>query len=105
MIYSEHEGNEAFEKLGTLGRSSNLLIYITTVFHMKSVTAGVVITVFNSSSSLAPLAGAFVSDSVYGRYATLGFACFSSLLEPRQNFRCFLTKTRKRNWSLFNFEL
>ncbi|XP_042423362.1 protein NRT1/ PTR FAMILY 2.11-like [Zingiber officinale] len=73
-------GNGAFENLGTSGTSSNLLVYLTTVFHMKSVTAAVAITAFNGSTNLAPLAGAFISDSVCGRYATLGFACLSTLL-------------------------
>ncbi|MCE3052122.1 hypothetical protein HAX54_051622 [Datura stramonium] len=30
---------ETFEKLGTIGTSSNLLVYLTTVFNMKSITA------------------------------------------------------------------
>ncbi|PKI78024.1 hypothetical protein CRG98_001644 [Punica granatum] len=32
-------GNETFEKLGTIGTASNLLVYLTSVFNMKSITA------------------------------------------------------------------
>ncbi|RZR90383.1 hypothetical protein BHM03_00018274 [Ensete ventricosum] len=67
-------GNETFEKLGTLGTSANLLVYLTTVFHMKSVAAATLVTVFNGTTSLTPLLGAFLADTYLGRYATLGAA-------------------------------
>ncbi|WOK99374.1 protein NRT1/ PTR FAMILY 2.11-like [Canna indica] len=73
-------GNETFEKLGTLGASSNMLVYLTTVFHLKSVTAAVVVTVFNGTTNLTPLLGAFISDTYSGRFATLGVASVSSLV-------------------------
>ncbi|XP_020275842.1 protein NRT1/ PTR FAMILY 2.11-like [Asparagus officinalis] len=73
-------GNETFEKLGTLGTSSNLLVYLTTVFHMQSVTATTLLQVFNGTTNLAPVFGAFLSDTFFGRYWTLGVASVSSLL-------------------------
>ncbi|KAF2315998.1 hypothetical protein GH714_040793 [Hevea brasiliensis] len=42
-------GNETFEKLGAIGTLSNLLIYLTTVFNMKSITAATIVNV-----SMAP---------------------------------------------------
>jgi peptide/histidine transporter 3/4 len=72
-------GNEAFEKLGTIGTSSNLLVYFTSVFHMKSITATNLVNIFNGTSNFATLPGAFLSDTYFGRYKTLGFtsvACF-----------------------------
>nr|XP_011465714.1 PREDICTED: protein NRT1/ PTR FAMILY 2.8-like [Fragaria vesca subsp. vesca] len=42
-------GNETFEKLGTLGTSSNLLVYLTTVFNMKSITATNLVNIFNGT--------------------------------------------------------
>ncbi|XP_057952126.1 protein NRT1/ PTR FAMILY 2.9-like [Malania oleifera] len=73
-------GNETFEKLGTIGTSSNLLIYLTTIFNMKSVTATTLVNTFNGTCTLSPLLGAFLCDTYYGRYKTVGFASVSSFL-------------------------
>ncbi|KAL0384971.1 UNVERIFIED_CONTAM: protein NRT1/ PTR FAMILY 2.11 [Sesamum radiatum] len=73
-------GNETFEKLGTIGTSSNLLVYLTTVFNMKSITATNVINVFNGTCNFGTLLGAFLSDTYLGRYKTLGIASISSFL-------------------------
>ncbi|KAJ4973388.1 hypothetical protein NE237_006562 [Protea cynaroides] len=71
-------GNETFEKLGTLGTSSNLTVYLTTVFNLNKVSTATLVNVFNGSTNLAALVGAFLSDAYFGRYKTLGFACISS---------------------------
>ncbi|KAL7605666.1 hypothetical protein Lser_V15G18331 [Lactuca serriola] len=71
-------GNEAFEKLGTLGMMSNLLVYLTTVFNMPSITATTLLNVFDGSINFATLLGAFLCDSYFGRHLTLGFACIAS---------------------------
>ncbi|XP_057791964.1 protein NRT1/ PTR FAMILY 2.11 [Salvia miltiorrhiza] len=73
-------GNETFEKLGTIGTSSNLLVYLTTVFNMKSITATNVINIFNGTCNFGTLLGAFISDTYLGRYKTLGIASISSFL-------------------------
>lgn len=73
-------GNETFEKLGTTGTSSNLLIYFTTVFNMKSITATTLINIFNGTTNFATLLGAFLCDTYFGRYKTLGFASVASFL-------------------------
>jgi dipeptide/tripeptide permease len=73
-------GNETFEKLGTVGSSTNLAVYLTTVFNMKSVKATTLLNVFNGTSNLAPLIGAYLSDTYFGRYWTLGFASVFSFL-------------------------
>ncbi|XP_022735904.1 protein NRT1/ PTR FAMILY 2.10-like [Durio zibethinus] len=73
-------GNETFEKLGTTGTSNNLLVYLTTVFNMKSITATNLVNVFNGTCNFATLIGAFFSDTYFGRYKTLGFASISSFL-------------------------
>uniref|UniRef100_A0A5B7C3L0 Putative nitrate transporter n=1 Tax=Davidia involucrata TaxID=16924 RepID=A0A5B7C3L0_DAVIN len=73
-------GNETFEKLGAIGTLSNLLVYLTTVFNMKSITATTFINVFNGTTNFATLLGAFLSDAYFGRYKTLGFGSFASFL-------------------------
>ncbi|RVW23928.1 Protein NRT1/ PTR family 2.11 [Vitis vinifera] len=72
-------GNETFEKLGTIGTSSNLMVYLTSVFNIKSVTAATLINIFNGTTNMAPLLGAFLSDSYFGRFKTLALASICSL--------------------------
>lgn len=73
-------GNETFEKLGTIGTSNNLLVYLTTVFNMKSITATNLVNVFTGTCNFGTLAGAFLSDTYFGRYKVLGTASVSSFL-------------------------
>lgn len=79
-MYGNIAGNETFEKIGTIGTLSNLMVYLTTVFNMKSVTAATLINFFSGATNTAPLIGAFLSDSYCGRYKTLVFATISSIL-------------------------
>uniref|UniRef100_A0A0E0NZR6 Uncharacterized protein n=1 Tax=Oryza rufipogon TaxID=4529 RepID=A0A0E0NZR6_ORYRU len=74
-------GNETFEKLGTLGTSANLLVYLTQVFHMRSVDAATLLNGLNGTTSLAPIIGAFLSDAYLGRYLALAIASVASLIE------------------------
>ncbi|XP_038878529.1 protein NRT1/ PTR FAMILY 2.10-like [Benincasa hispida] len=73
-------GNETFEKLGTTGTSSNLLVYLTDVFHMKNITATTLMNIFHGSTNFSTLFGAFLCDTYFGRYKTLGYASIASLL-------------------------
>ena len=76
----KNAGNETFENLGTIGTLSNLMVYLTTVFNMKSVIAATIVNIFNGNSNMTPLLGAFLSYSYFGHYKTLAFAAMSSLL-------------------------
>ncbi|CAB4311322.1 unnamed protein product [Prunus armeniaca] len=73
-------GNETFEKLGAIGTLSNLLVYLISVFNMKKITAATMLIIFNGTTNFATLLGAFVSDTYFGRYKTLGFSSFASFL-------------------------
>ncbi|XP_058228330.1 protein NRT1/ PTR FAMILY 2.11-like [Rhododendron vialii] len=73
-------GNETFEKLGAIGTLANLLVYLTTVFNMKSITATTIVNVFNGTTNFATLLGAYLCDTYFGRYKTLGFASVASFL-------------------------
>ncbi|XP_075664177.1 protein NRT1/ PTR FAMILY 2.11-like [Castanea sativa] len=73
-------GNETFEKLGTIGTSTNLLVYLTTVFNMTSITATLLINIFSGTTNFATLLGAYLCDTYFGRYNTLGFASVASFL-------------------------
>jgi dipeptide/tripeptide permease len=73
-------GNETFEKLGALGTLANLLIYLTSVFNMKSITAANIVNIFNGTTNFATLLGAFLCDTYFGRYKTVGFAIIASFM-------------------------
>uniref|UniRef100_A0A453QKN2 Uncharacterized protein n=1 Tax=Aegilops tauschii subsp. strangulata TaxID=200361 RepID=A0A453QKN2_AEGTS len=75
-----HRGNETFEKLGTIGTLSNMLVYLTTVYHMQSVSAATLLNVFSGTSNLATVLGAFVSDTYLGRYTTIAISIVASFL-------------------------
>jgi dipeptide/tripeptide permease len=59
---------------------------------MKKVTAATLINIFNGTTNMAPLLGAFLSDSYFGRYKTLAFASMSSLLVIWMIFLSFLDR-------------
>lgn len=76
-------GNETFEKLGAIGTLANLLVYLTTVFNMKSITAATLVNVFNGTTNFATLIGAYLSDTYFGRYKTCKLNIFPSLIPIR----------------------
>ncbi|KDP31196.1 hypothetical protein JCGZ_11572 [Jatropha curcas] len=47
---------------------------------MKSITAATIINVFNGTANFGTLVGAYLSDTYFGRYKTLGFATIASFL-------------------------
>ena len=57
-----------------------MLVYLTTVYHMQSVSAATLLNVFSGTSNMATVAGAFVSDTYLGRYTTLAAATISSFI-------------------------
>ncbi|OMP06532.1 Proton-dependent oligopeptide transporter family [Corchorus capsularis] len=73
-------GNETFEKLGAIGALSNLVVYLTTVFNLKNITAATMINVFDGTTNFGTLVGAFLCDTYFGRYKTLGFATIASFM-------------------------
>ncbi|WVZ62248.1 hypothetical protein U9M48_012014 [Paspalum notatum var. saurae] len=73
-------GNETFEKLGSIGTAANLMVYLTSVFHMTNVRAAVALNAFNGTTNLATVFGAFASDLYLGRYATVCLGCVATLI-------------------------
>ncbi|KAI9086496.1 hypothetical protein K1719_031580 [Acacia pycnantha] len=73
-------GNETFERLGAIGTLANLLVYLNTVFNLKSITATNMINIFNGCTNFSTLIGAFLCDTYFGRFKTLGFCTIASFL-------------------------
>lgn len=76
-------GNETFEKLGSIGTAANLMVYLTSVFHMTNVRAAVALNAFSGTTNLATVFGAFASDLYLGRYATVCIGCVATLIVSR----------------------
>lgn len=55
---------------------------------MKSITATNLVNVFNGTINFATLLGAFLCDTYFGRYKTLGFASVSSFLVFHLHMYC-----------------
>lgn len=73
-------GNETFERLATIGLLANFNVFLMTQFHMDQVYASNVINIWSGFSNFSPLLGAFVSDAYVGRFRTIAFSSFASLL-------------------------
>ncbi|OAY66299.1 Protein NRT1/ PTR FAMILY 2.13 [Ananas comosus] len=73
-------GNETFERLASYGLTANFTVYLVKRFHMQQLVAVNVANVFNGTANFAPLLGAFLSDAYWGRFRTLAYASFASLL-------------------------
>ncbi|XP_054810126.1 protein NRT1/ PTR FAMILY 2.13 isoform X2 [Prosopis cineraria] len=73
-------GNETFERLAVFGLLANFMVYLTRELHMEQVFASNVINIWFGITNFAPLLGAFISDAYVGRFKTIAFASFASLL-------------------------
>jgi dipeptide/tripeptide permease len=59
---------------------SNMTVYLNTKYNMSGIFVVNVVTIWNGSSNIASLAGAFLSDAYLGRFHTLLFGSIASLL-------------------------
>ncbi|TKY69738.1 NRT1/ PTR FAMILY 2.13 [Spatholobus suberectus] len=73
-------GNETFERLAAFGLFANLMVYLTREFHLDQVYASNILNIWSGITNFFPLVGAFISDAYVGRFRTIAFASFSSLL-------------------------
>ncbi|RVW31294.1 Protein NRT1/ PTR family 2.13 [Vitis vinifera] len=73
-------GNETFERLATFGLLANFMVYLLNEFHLDQVYATNVLNIWSGTTNFAPLVGAFISDACVGRFRTIAFASFASLL-------------------------
>lgn len=64
-------GNEFCERLAFYGLSTNLVIYLTRVMGEESGFAAIQVNLFEGTCYLTPLLGAWLADSLWGRYKTI----------------------------------
>ncbi|CAI0441350.1 unnamed protein product [Linum tenue] len=63
--------NEAFQTLVSTGLNANMVIYLTTEFHMAAAAASSVISLWSSASSTMAIFGASLGDSSLGRFRVI----------------------------------
>ncbi|KAF5746672.1 putative nitrate transporter [Tripterygium wilfordii] len=73
-------GNETLERFASYGMLANFMVYLLTVFHMNQAPAATLINIWTGITNFAPLFGAFISDALIGKFKTIAFASFASLL-------------------------
>ncbi|XP_042501746.1 protein NRT1/ PTR FAMILY 8.3-like [Macadamia integrifolia] len=70
-------GTECCERLAYYGIATNLVTYLTNKLHEGNVSAARNVTTWSGTCYLAPLIGAVIADSYWGRYWTI--AVFSTI--------------------------
>ncbi|KAA3461021.1 Proton-dependent oligopeptide transporter family [Gossypium australe] len=73
-------GNETFERLASFGLMANFMVYLQSEYHMNQVKAATLLNTWSAASNFAPVIGAYVSDAFIGKFWTIAFGSFSSLL-------------------------
>ncbi|WCJ35987.1 Major facilitator superfamily protein [Euphorbia peplus] len=73
-------GNESFEKLASMGLIANMTVYLQTHYNLGGVANVNVTSIWSGSSNITSLLGAWLADTYLGRFRTLLFGSFSSLL-------------------------
>ncbi|XP_010552600.1 PREDICTED: putative protein NRT1/ PTR FAMILY 2.14 [Tarenaya hassleriana] len=73
-------GNETLETLATFGLVSNFMVYLGREYHMDQVQAATLINTWTACTNLSPVVGAFISDSLVGKFPTIVFGCLAELL-------------------------
>ncbi len=63
--------NEFGERLAFYGLVTNLIIYLSSVMGQTPASAAVSVNIFQGTCYLTPLLGAYLADTVYGRYKTI----------------------------------
>ncbi|PSC75608.1 NRT1 PTR FAMILY -like [Micractinium conductrix] len=64
-------GNEFCERLAFYGLSTNMIIYLTKVMGEDNGFAAIQLNLFEGTCYLTPLLGAWLADSMWGRYKTI----------------------------------
>ncbi|XVF63467.1 hypothetical protein PTKIN_Ptkin09bG0089000 [Pterospermum kingtungense] len=72
--------NETFEKVAGIGLQANMILYLTTQYHMSNATGANVLFIWSAASNFMPILGAFLSDSFLGRFRVIALGTVFSLL-------------------------
>ncbi|CAN0875956.1 Protein NRT1/ PTR FAMILY 2.13 [Linum grandiflorum] len=72
--------NETFDKLGSVGAIAILTPFMQSAFNYGNNDTATIIFIFGGLSNMAPLVGAILSDTYFGRFKTVVFSSCCSLV-------------------------
>lgn len=89
--------------------AANLTVYLVTRFNIGQLQATNITNIFYGTLNFSPLLGAFISDAYLGRFRTLAYGSFASLLVCPCTTSVPLSvsfhrgKSWNNNWTTTNF--
>ncbi|KAL7616400.1 protein NRT1/ PTR FAMILY 1.2-like [Lactuca sativa] len=72
--------NESFEKVASFGLLPNMIIYLMSDYHTSAALGTIILLIWSAATNLLPIAGAFLSDSLLGRFLTIFLGSIFSLV-------------------------
>ncbi|XP_052115740.1 protein NRT1/ PTR FAMILY 1.2-like [Arachis duranensis] len=72
--------NETFEKVASVGLHINMVLYLLYEYHFDPATGAIIIFLWNAMSNFMPIFGAFLSDSLLGRFRVIAGGTLMELL-------------------------
>ncbi|XP_062183452.1 protein NRT1/ PTR FAMILY 1.2-like [Phragmites australis] len=68
--------NEISERIVSASVTANLIIYLTTKYHLGVASSAIIIFAYQAASNFLPFCGAIVSDALLGRYLMITLTLF-----------------------------
>lgn len=79
-MFLNFEGNETFEKVAGMSLAANMVLYLRNMYNLDNVTAINMLMLWAALGNILPLVGAFVADAWIGKFKTILYGSFLSLL-------------------------
>ncbi|XP_071685972.1 protein NRT1/ PTR FAMILY 1.2-like [Rutidosis leptorrhynchoides] len=72
--------NESFEKVASFGLLPNMIVYLLSDYHMSVAQGTNVLLIWSAATNFLPIIGAFLSDSLLGRFLTIFLGSIFSVM-------------------------
>jgi hypothetical protein len=77
--------NEVSERIVSASVGANLIIYLTTKYHLGAASSAIIIFVYLAAANFLPVCGAIVSDALLGRCRMVTVTLFSCTIVRASN--------------------
>ncbi|KAM1072600.1 hypothetical protein FF1_017842 [Malus domestica] len=71
--------NESFEKVASFGLQANMILYLVFEYHFDAATGSSILFLWSALSNFTPIIGAFLADSLWGRFHVISMGIIVSL--------------------------
>jgi len=86
--------NEVSERIVSASVGANLIIYLTTKYHLRNASSAIIIFVYIAAANFLPVCGAIVSDALLGRFLMVTLTLFSCTIVRALNDPLVLTELK-----------